>query len=248
LPSCTKFLFSNAVILSLSLNLFSYNPVINELDKYWLWRYYTSFFLLPLSISGALHLYFLYLFSMEIETSKFSGRPADYVYYLLFVALTLTIQNYTWPIVLSRQSYMVPIILSHSLMMAITYTWSLHNKRTNINIFHHVKFKAGYLPFILVVFDTFLTHCIPFDLIAGIIAGHLYFYLKERSRTRLLSTPGWLIGLFPYTRRTYPPSRNEIDFKFLGFMGWDFFGLMSTYIRDRRYGYRTLRNDRWRGC
>jgi len=37
---------------------------------------------------------------------------------------------------------------------------------------------------------------IPNDLLVGIIAGHLYSYLKE---LRLLNTPQWLLGCFPNT-------------------------------------------------
>ncbi|CAG8687172.1 6293_t:CDS:2 [Cetraspora pellucida] len=261
LPFCTKFLVSNVVLITLTLTMWSHILIIYELQKFKLWRYYSSFFLFPLSINGILELYLLCYFSKDLETAKFSGVTADYVCYLLFIVLTITvsfdmariIQSYMWP-TLPYQSYMWPTLLYQSLMIAIIYTWSLYRRQTSINIinfYNVISFKAVYLPFIILLLDTCYFQYIPYDVLAGIIASHLYFYLKERYPAAdgkgLLNTPRWLYGIFPdsYCSSNLSKPRIDINFRFR-FLTWGLFDLMGIVrilnIRERRFRYR---NERW---
>ncbi|CAG8823147.1 38108_t:CDS:2, partial [Gigaspora margarita] len=195
LPSCTKFLVSNVVLITLTLTMYPHGAIIYELQKFQacsphFWGYYSSLFLLPLSITGALQLYLLYYLSIELETAKFSGITADYVYYLLFIILTITVSFDTAEI-------------------------------------------AVYLPFILLLIDTCFIQYIPHDLLAGIIAGHLYYYLKERypvdGDIGLLNTPRWLYRIFPQiSYRPSNPHKPAIHVR-LGFLDWGLFGLMNIF-------------------
>jgi hypothetical protein len=82
------------------------------------------------------------------------------------------------------------------------------------------------------------------------IAGHLYFYLKERypaeGGIRLLSTPRWLYGIFPNSyRSSNSKPRIDVDFR-LGILGWDLFGLVNILglrVRDIT-GFAGLRDTR----
>ncbi|KAF0558409.1 Derlin-1 [Gigaspora margarita] len=128
---------------------------------------------------------------------------------------------------------MWPILLSQSLMMAIIYTWSLYRRRTIIYISNFISFKAVYLPFILLLIDTCFIQYIPHDLLAGIIAGHLYYYLKERypvdGDIGLLNTPRWLYRIFPQiSYRPSNPHKPAIHVR-LGFLDWGLFGLMNIF-------------------
>ncbi|CAG8515197.1 14079_t:CDS:2, partial [Cetraspora pellucida] len=187
LPFCTKFLVSNVVIITVALTMWPHNHIINELEKFQLWRHYSSFFLFPFGISGAIELYLLYYFSKDLETTKFSRATADYVYYLLFIISMITV--------------------SFDIM-------------------------AKYLPFIFLLLDVLYVLYIPYDVVAGIIAGHLYFYLKERypasSGIQLLNTPRWLYEMFPNSYRSSNTSKPTINIDLrVTHVIWDIVALLS---------------------
>ncbi|CAG8733918.1 14704_t:CDS:1, partial [Cetraspora pellucida] len=91
---------------------------------------------------------------------------------------------------------------------------------------------AKYLPFVFLLLDMLYVLYIPYDVLAGIIAGHLYFYLKERypasSGIQLLKTPRWLYEMFPDSHRSSntPKPTIDIDLRVTHVM-WDLFALLS---------------------
>ncbi|CAG8712068.1 2264_t:CDS:2, partial [Acaulospora morrowiae] len=92
IPVCTRFLFTSFIAITLAGNLglvdienLLYFPR-DIFARFQIWRLYTPFFLFSFNVSGAIQLFFLYKYSVELETTRFAGRTADYVYFLLVEA------------------------------------------------------------------------------------------------------------------------------------------------------------------
>ncbi|GBB88647.1 hypothetical protein RclHR1_15200004 [Rhizophagus clarus] len=195
IPICTKFLFTSFILVtvigSTIINPF-YLLHIPQYTFYKLqiWRLYTSFFFYKLSLSGAFQLYFLYTYSREVETTKFSGRTADYVFFLLFEALSILIIGWIFGLTLFNQS----------LVMAIIYIWSQHYREATVTFMFGLRFRGVFLPFVLLIFEI-LQAANPVASLIGIFTGHVYHYLQEiypaSGGTRFLNTPQWLYYWFP---------------------------------------------------
>ena len=72
-------------------NWASHSPKINfiilsflALNRFQIWRPLTALFFYPTSFHYLINLYFLYSYSMRLETGIFAGRPADYAFMLFF--------------------------------------------------------------------------------------------------------------------------------------------------------------------
>lgn len=82
-----------------------------------------------------------------------------------------------------------------SLIFMLLYLWSKMSPETPVSLFGLIKFKAMYLPFMLMALDVVQGGGIITDIV-GILAGHLYFFLTEvyplRSRRQIITTPQWM--------------------------------------------------------
>lgn len=90
------------------------------------------------------------------------------------------------------------------MVLSVLYVWCQLNKEAIVNFWFGTRFKAVYLPWVLLVVDLVLSDSGLFPLI-GIIIGHLYFFLKfkypqELGGPALLDTPIFLKKYFPETR------------------------------------------------
>ncbi|CAG8455526.1 11470_t:CDS:2 [Ambispora leptoticha] len=191
LPSCTRFLFSSFVGITAAgtfltgPHLLFFEPQLIFKFRYpQLWRAYTCFFFQHFGLNFAFQLYFLYRYSKELETTKFAGRTADYVWFLATSSI--------YPLY-----YYNP-----ALVMSIVYLWSQHNRDKIVSFLFGLTFKAVYFPFVLLAYE-FLSRngALPLSMIVGILAGHLYFFLDElypaSGGPRLIRTPQWLYRFFP---------------------------------------------------
>ena len=102
IPPITRHWFaaSLAVPLLCRFNIFSPYSMILTLDslgKLQLWKLITSVFYYPLNGNKGFHflvnLYFLYNYSKGLELGFFSGRPADYVFMLLFNWISIVVSS-----------------------------------------------------------------------------------------------------------------------------------------------------------
>ncbi|CAG8508729.1 4276_t:CDS:2 [Funneliformis caledonium] len=202
IPICTRFLFTSYLVITVLGNIGPISPYYffflpeYTFGHFQIWRLFTSFFFYSFNFNGAIQLYFLYRYSKEVETEKFLGITADYVFFLLFEALTILIIG-----------GMIKglVLFNQSLVMAIIYIWAQLFKDAIVTFMFGLRFKGVYLPFVLLAFEALqMGGGLPWASIIGIITGHIYYYLKEiypaSGGTRFLNTPQWLYNWFPVNR------------------------------------------------
>lgn len=82
------------------------------------------------------------------------------------------------------------------MVLSVLYVWCQLNKEVIVTFWFGTRFKAMYLPWVLLLFNFILSSGSMFSLV-GIIIGHLYFFLKfqypqELGGPALLETPSFL--------------------------------------------------------
>ncbi|KAK8394656.1 hypothetical protein O3P69_005848 [Scylla paramamosain] len=201
LPPMTKYWFGGTLSFSLigRFGLISgkwltlqYSPLFHSFQ---LWRPFTSLFFYPITPNTGLHflimIYALYKYSLKLETGHFARNPADYLFMLLF----------TWMCCLILGLIGGMTTLMDPMVMSVLYVWCQLNKDVIISFWFGFRFKAMYLPYVLVVFN-FTFFYGGFMMLLGIIVGHLYYFLTIRypqdfGGATLLHTPEILYKLFP---------------------------------------------------
>jgi len=201
LPFFTRYWFGGTVLFTL-LGRFGLLPaswLVLAWEPIWykfqIWRPISAIFFYPLTPQTGFHflinLYFLYNYSLRLETGIFAGRPADYAFMLGFVWLCSTIVAL----------FMNIMFLMDLLVLSVLYVWCQLNKDTIVNFWFGTQFKAMYLPWVLFAFKAIIANGGVMELI-GILVGHLYFFLmfkypQDFGGASLLSTPQFLYDLFP---------------------------------------------------
>merc|ERR1712142_641309 len=99
IPIVTRWWFSLSIIFPLLGRIGLFHPYYMILDfelvayKFQIWRLITSIIYFPLSPATGFHylinLYFLYSYSTRLEQGIFDGRPADFLFLLIFNAICL---------------------------------------------------------------------------------------------------------------------------------------------------------------
>lgn len=201
IPIVTRWWFSLSIVFPLLGRLGLINGFHMMLDyasvvhRFQIWRLVTSFVYYPISPQTGFHylinIYFLYSYSTRLETGLFDGRPADYLFMMLFNGIILIIIGFLMPLRL----LMDPLVLS------VLYVWCQVNKDMIVQFWFGMQFKAMYLPWVLAVFNMVIQGGGIMELI-GIFVGHLYFFLmfkypQDFGGQRFLSTPSILYKLLP---------------------------------------------------
>lgn len=204
LPIFTRHWFGLTVALSLLGRFGILSPRYLMLDynsffsSYHLWRPATALFYYPITPRTGFHflinLYFLYNYSLRLETGLFDGRPADYLFMLLFNWICCVIIGF-----LADFPYLMdPMVLS------VLYIWCQLNKDTIVSFWFGTQFKAMYLPWVLLLFNLVIAGGGTMEFV-GIVVGHLYFFLamqypQEFGGPMWLNTPQILYNYFPNQR------------------------------------------------
>ncbi|XP_014260158.1 derlin-1 [Cimex lectularius] len=173
----------------------SYDHIVKYFQ---IWRPFTALFFYPLSPVTGFHFiincYFLYMYSIRLETGQFFGRPADYLFLLVFNWLVCVVIG----LLVQISVLMDPMVLS------ILYIWCQLNRDVVISFWFGSRFKAMYLPWVLLAFNSIVMGGGVMEL-CGIIVGHIYFFLmfkypQEFGGPQLLSTPQIFYDWFPSVR------------------------------------------------
>jgi len=138
-------------------------------EKGQVWRLVTNFmFFGMISLDFLFHLYFLVRYCRLLEENSFRGRTGDFVFFLLFGMVMMTVIA---PFV------NIPFFGS-SLTFMMVYVWGRRNEHVRMSLLGLFPFTAPYLPWVLFTFSLVLGSSATVDLI-GIAVGHIYFYLDD---------------------------------------------------------------------
>ncbi|XP_057671748.1 derlin-1 isoform X1 [Diorhabda carinulata] len=199
IPVFTRYWFSGSIVFTLLGRFGIVNPynlilLYEPLKKLQLWRLVTSVLYYPIQQAGfhyLINLYFLYNYSRRLEEGQFANKPADYLFMLLF--------NWSCCIILGLVAEL-PILMD-PMILSVLYVWCQLNKDTIVSFWFGTRFKAIYLPWVLLGFNLVLSGGGIMELF-GILVGHLYYFLmfkypQELGGPTLLRTPSFLKALFP---------------------------------------------------
>ncbi|CAL5201145.1 unnamed protein product [Lathyrus oleraceus] len=137
--------------------------------RFQIWRIITNFFFLgPFSFPFAVRLIMIAKYGVSLERGPFDKRTADYVWMLIFGALSL--------LVMSVVPYLWSPFMGVSLVFMIVYVWSREFPNARINIYGLVSLKGFYLPWAMLGLDLIFGNPLKPDIL-GMLAGHLYYFL-----------------------------------------------------------------------
>ncbi|XP_051131429.1 derlin-1 [Andrographis paniculata] len=178
---------------------------IHDLSYYnfQVWRLLTNFFFLgPFSINFGIRLLMIARYGVQLENGPFQRRTADFLWMMLFGALTL--------LVLSAIPFFRFPFLGISVVFMLLYIWSREFPNATINLYGLVALKAFYFPWAMLCLDVIFGSPIVPDLL-GILAGHLYYFLTVlhplAGGKNILQTPTFLHKLVARWR-IGTPTRN----------------------------------------
>jgi Derlin-2/3 len=134
-----------------------------------IWRLVTDFlFFGSFSLDFLFHMYFLVRYCRLLEEGEFRGRTADFVFFLLFGAVLMTMVAPLLPL----------YFLGLSLTFMMVYVWGRRNEHVRLSFLGLFPFTAPYLPWVLLGFSLLLnnTSTLMTDIV-GIAVGHIYYFL-----------------------------------------------------------------------
>jgi len=201
IPMMTKYWFTGSVALPLvgKLGLVSAMSMILDFHsfiyRFQIWRPITALFYFPLvpqtGFQFLMNLYFLYSYSTRLETGVFDGKPADYLFMLIFNWICLVIIG----LLASIPLLMNPMVLS------VLYVWCQFNKDQVVQFWFGTQFKAMYLPWVLLAFNVIVSGGGWYEFI-GIVVGHIYFYVmykypQDFGGRQFIQTPAFFYNYLP---------------------------------------------------
>ncbi|KAF6099095.1 derlin 1 [Phyllostomus discolor] len=164
IPAITRYWFAATVAVPLVGKLGLISPAYFVLwpeaflYRFQIWRPVTAAFFFPVGPgTGFLYLvnlYFLYQYSTRLETGAFDGRPADYLFMLLFNWICIVITG----LAMDMQLLMIPLIMS------VLYVWAQLNRDMIVSFWFGTRFKACYLPWVILGFNYIIGGSYPMDL------------------------------------------------------------------------------------
>uniref|UniRef100_A0A914MLJ6 Derlin n=1 Tax=Meloidogyne incognita TaxID=6306 RepID=A0A914MLJ6_MELIC len=201
IPLITRYWFTGATVIPLMGRFGLFSPYLMLLDfelffyKFQLWRPLTALFYYPVTPQTGFHwllmCYFLYNYSKDTETSVYDGRPADYLFMLIF--------NWICCVIICFVSEIY--FLLEPMVLSVLYVWCQFNKDRTVSFWFGMQFKAVYLPWVLVAFNMVLRGGGINELI-GILVGHTYYFLAfqyalDYGGSVIIMTPQFLYNYLP---------------------------------------------------
>lgn len=156
---------------------FNYSHIIYKKQ---FWRLVTPFLYFgSFGFDFLFYLFFLSRYSRMLEEGVFRGRTADFVWMLLLGAVCM----------LAIAPFLRLLFLGTSLTFMMVYIWSRRNPGVRLNFLGLIPFEAPYLPYALLIFSMLINNHIPTSDIIGISVGHLYWFLDEICRSKVVRAP-----------------------------------------------------------
>lgn len=106
-------------------------------------------------------------------------------------------------------------LLMDPVVLSVIYVWCQLNKETIVTFWFGTKFKAIYLPWVLLGFNVLINGG-GLSEIVGIVVGHMYYfavfqYPQEHGGSALIQTPKFLENFLP----PYQNTRNTAGFTYI---------------------------------
>lgn len=120
-------------------------------------------------------------YSRLLEEGDFRGRTANYVYFLLFGIVNMTLVA----------SYINVHFLGSALTFMMVYVWGRRNEDVKMSFLGFFTFNAPYLPWVMLTFSVLIGNAVTMDLI-GIAVGHVYYFL-EYVYPKVAQIRGWRV-------------------------------------------------------
>ncbi|KAK4256447.1 hypothetical protein QN277_009308 [Acacia crassicarpa] len=158
------------------------------------WRLVTNFFFLgPFSFPFAFRLIIIARYGVSLERGPFDKRTADYLWMLIFGALSL--------LVIAVVPFGWTPFMGGPLVYMIVYVWSREFPDARINIYGVVSLKGFYLPWAVLALDLIFGDSLKPG-ITGMVAGHLYYFLTVlyplSGGQYIFKTPLWVHKIVAY--------------------------------------------------
>ncbi|CDW60393.1 der1 protein derlin [Trichuris trichiura] len=231
-PEITRYWFVGTVLLPILARfnvvkvawfVLDYDLVVHHFQ---IWRPVTALFIYPITpqtgFQYLIMLYFLYNYSTRLETDVFPGRPADYLFMLIF--------NWFCAVIIGLALEMY--FLLEPMVLSVLYVWCQHHAEMIVQFYFGTQFKAMYLPWILMLFNLILRGRLEKRLVEIVLSttlvygsfqrairiGYLYYFLtyrypEEVGGESLLRTPAFLYRLFPSTHGGIHGFGRQPDFR-----------------------------------
>jgi Derlin-1 len=111
------------------------------------------------------------------------------------------------------------------MVLSVLYVWCQLNREVIVSFWFGTRFKAMYLPWVLLGFNMLMSNGSLFAIV-GILVGHLYFFLKftypqELGGSNFLETPSFIkrympdVSLWSRARRQSRSSTTQKDQRLL---------------------------------
>lgn len=198
MPPVTKVLFAGSFGTTLAAN-FGILPMMSLVfdptmiwHKFQIWRLVScGFFFGKLGFPFLMSMFWLYSYSLRLEQGHFERRTADFTWAIVVI----------WTVLLIIAYLMESMIIGQSLVMSVVYLWCSMNPETIVNFWFGMTFQAMYFPWVLTAFAV-LTGGSGMAEIVGILAGHVYFFLKIKyprdfGGPEYLETPEFMYRIIP---------------------------------------------------
>ncbi|KAI3651447.1 hypothetical protein MP228_003718 [Amoeboaphelidium protococcarum] len=206
-PLVTRSIMTAVIALSLSealglvsvYSMFMYGPL---LLKGQLWRIFTGCLYVKTGINLLFQLLFLYQYVKSLEQTYFSApngkAKADMVYFVLLMIVMLNMLGYlfTYP------------IMTQGFILSFIYLWSQLNKETIVSFFFGLRFKAMYLPVVILLYDL-LSGTFNISSVFGMFCAHVYYFLEE-VYPRMPQSQGRKVLQTPQILKAYVPDDQAV--------------------------------------
>ena len=178
-PMVTKILVFGTLSATCLANLGLVNPgtMAASMERVW-YKFEVHRLVLPIFWAGdfsfnyAWHLYILYENCRAYEATPFNtgaaGTSADFLWLVVFGLIVMHLINY----------FFEAMFFSEPMLYMIIYVWSRREPDRMTKIWFFGPFKAIYLPWIFMALRILMKGS-PIDIIIGIIAGHVYYFVYE---------------------------------------------------------------------
>ncbi|XP_048327020.2 derlin-1.1 [Ziziphus jujuba] len=162
------------------------------------WRLITNFFFLgTFSFRFALRLIIIAKYGVSLEKGTFDKRTADYLWMLIFGALSLLVMAVV-------PAFSTPF-MGPSLVFMLVYIWGREYPNARINVYGVVTLKGFYLPWAMLALDLIFGAPLMPDIL-GMVAGHLYYFLTVlhplAGGKYIFKTPLWVHKFVAYWEGT----------------------------------------------